>query len=391
MDSPRQIVHVDMDEFFAAVEKLDHPEYRGRPLLIGGDPRGRGVVSTASYEAREFGCHSAQPMSVAVRLCPQAIVLPVRGSRYAEKSEEVFAVLHRFTPAVEPLSIDEAFLDLTGTQRLLGPAQEVARRIKAEVKADTGLTASVGLAPNKFLAKLASDLHKPDGLTIITPDNVHVTLDPLPIRKLWGVGPATEEQFERIGVRTIGQLRQLPLKDLVEVFGSSGEHFHNLARGIDDRPVTPDSQAKSIGQETTFAQDLADRDAVLAVLLGQAEQVAARCRKHGLTARKVTVKIRYGDFKTITRSATLAEPTDLTDEIWAAARRLFAEWAAGSFKPVRLIGVTAGGLSSAGRGQGMLFGDAGRQRAGRLDDAVDRITERFGKRAIGRGGGKNDE
>lgn len=391
MAPPRQIVHVDMDEFFAAVEKLDHPEYRGKPLLIGGDPNARGVVSTASYEARKFGCHSAQPMAVAIRLCPQAIVLPVRGQRYAEKSEEVFAVLTRFTPAIEPLSIDEAFLDLTGTERLLGPAGQVARRIKDEVRRDTGLTASVGLAPNKFLAKLASDLDKPDGLTIITPQNTQSILDPLPVGKLWGVGPATASQLQRIGVHTVGQLRQVPGKDLAALLGSAGEHLLDLARGIDARPVTADSQAKSIGQETTFARDVADREQVLVALLGQAEQVAARCRKHGLSARTITVKIRYGDFKTITRSTTLTSATNLTDEIWPAARKLFMDWATTGFKAVRLIGVTASGLSKAAEQQRLLFEDADRERKGRLDAAVDRIAERFGKQAIRRNRTRQDE
>ena len=380
-----------MDEFFAAVEKLDHPELRGKPLLIGGDPKGRGVVSTASYEARPFGCHSAMPMSVAMRLCPQAIVLPVRGERYGQKSDEVFAVMSRFTPAIEPLSIDEAFLDLTGTERLLGPVERTAAEIKAAIKRDTGLTASVGLAPNKFLAKLGSDLHKPDGLTIITPQNMQATLDPLAVRKLWGVGEATAAALDRIGVKTIAELRQVALKDLDAMFGQSGEHFYRLARGLDDRDVTPDSQAKSIGQETTFARDLADREAVLAVLLGQAEQVARRCRKGGLSARTVTVKIRYGDFQTITRGVTLPAPTDVTEEIWSAARELFTRWAAAAFKPVRLIGVTASSLGRSGVGQQMLFDDPARRKQGRIDQAVDQIVKRFGQGSIGRGPGEEEE
>ena len=390
MSDQRHIAHVDMDEFFAAVEKLDHPEYRGKPLLIGGDPKGRGVVSTASYEARPFGCRSAMPMSVALRLCPQAIVLPVRGSRYAEMSDEVFAVLGKFSPLVEPVSIDEAFVDLTGTQRLLGEPADVARRIRLAIRRETQLTASVGLAPNKFLAKMASDLHKPDGLTIITPDTIQSTLDPLKVGKLWGVGEATAARLDQIGVRTISQLRQVPLADLAALFGSSGEHFFNLARGIDDRPVQPDSQAKSIGQETTFPRDLADREEVLAVLLGQVEQVARRCRRAGLAARVVTVKIRYGDFQTITRSETLAAPTDLTDELWACARKLFLHWADTAFKPVRLIGATASGLSRAETAQGLLFDQADRDRRSRLDRAVDDIVTRFGQRSIGRAAGEGE-
>ncbi|MCG3180097.1 MAG: DNA polymerase IV [Phycisphaerae bacterium] len=382
----RHILHVDMDEFFAAVEKLDNPELRGRPLLVGGDPKGRGVVSTASYEARVFGCHSAMPMATAIRLCPQAIVLPVRGARYGQVSEQIFAIFDRFTPLVEPLSIDEAFLDLTGTERLLGPPERTAARIKQAVRDEVGLTASVGLAPNKFLAKLASDLQKPDGLTIVEPGRVAELLDPLPIRKLWGVGAATAAQLDGIGVKTIGQLREIDRLELTRMFGRSGEHYWRLARGLDDRDVTPDHAAKSIGQETTFPRDLPDPEQVAGVLLGQVEQVARRCRRHGLAARTVTLKIRYGDFKTITRSRTLGEPTDRTNLLWAAAKSLFDEWAKQGFRPVRLIGATASGLQARGTGQGSLFPDPDQARQGELDRAVDRIVDRFGKGVIGRGG-----
>jgi len=383
----RRIIHVDMDEFFAAVERLDRPELRGRPILVGGSPDARGVVSTASYEARRFGCRSAMPMATAIRLCPEAVVLPVRGRRYRQVSEQVFAVLEEFTPLVEPLSIDEAFLDVTGCERLFGPAEEIARRIKRRIRRRTGLTASVGVAPNKFLAKLASDLDKPDGLVVITPENLHEVLDPLPVSKLWGAGPAAVKRFERLGVRTIGQLRRLDPAVARRALGSMGEHFLRLAEGKDDRPVTPDGQAKSIGQEQTFARDIAELEELRAVLLQQVEQVAFRLRRQGLRARTVTIKLRYGDFTTLTRSATLPEPTNVTSELWRLAEGLLARWAAGGRRPLRLLGVTASGLTG-GRGQLPLFEDPRRARQEALDRAVDDIAGRFGRGAIGRAGGR---
>lgn len=389
--APRHILHVDMDEFFAAVEKLDNPELRGQPLLIGGDPKGRGVVATASYEARTFGCHSAMPMATAVRLCPQAIIIRPRGRRYGEVSEQVFAIFERFTPLIEPLSIDEAFLDITGTERLLGPPRQAAANLKQAIQEEVGLTASVGLAPNKFLAKLASDMDKPDGLTVVPKDGVQAFLDPLPIRKLWGVGPSTAAVIGRLGVQTVGQLRAIDPAELTRQLGSTGEHLARLARGLDDRSVTPNSQAKSIGQEVTFPRDIADPDELRSVLLGQVEQVARRCRRHGLAARTVTIKVRYGDFKTITRSHTLAEATDLTDALWTGVRNLFDEWAARSFKPVRLIGATATGLVARDKVSESLFPDEQDQRKGRLDRTVDDIIDRFGKGSIGRGGARRND
>ncbi|MAE65442.1 MAG: DNA polymerase IV [Phycisphaeraceae bacterium] len=383
IDPERCIFHVDMDGFFAAIEQLDRPELRGKPVLVGSD-RPRGVVSTASYEARRFGCHSAQPMVVAKRRCPDAIVVPVRGARYREASRQVFAVFDEFTPLVEPLSIDEAFLDMTGSRRLFGPERGTAERIKRRIVETTGLTASVGIAPNKFLAKLASDLEKPDGLTIIRAEHVHEVLDPLPVTKIWGVGPATAARFESMGIRTIGQLRRLEPAHLRAQFGRDGDHYHRLASGRDRRRVVPDSAARSVGHEQTFERDIADPEYIRFVLLEQVEQVARRLRRHGLFARGLTVKIRYGAFQTITRSATLEHPTQDGDELWQAARSLFDQWASASFSPVRLIGASAASLSS-GPDQMELFGGAQRQRRGRLDAAKDEIKERFGGKAIRRG------
>jgi DNA polymerase-4 len=374
-----------MDEFFAAVEKLDHPELRGKPLLIGGAAEARGVVATASYEARPFGCHSAMPMAQAMRLCPQAIIIHPRHGRYGEVSDEVFDILRSFTPLVEPLSMDEAFMDVTASRRLYGDGIEIARQIKQRIAGEVGLTASVGVAPNKFLAKVASDLRKPDGLVAIDESNVHQTLDPLPVRKLWGVGPRTEEQFRRLGIRTVGQLRAAPPATLAMVFGEWAEHYQDLANGRDERPVESESQAKSIGQEETFAHDVGDLDALRDVLLRQVEQVARRLRRRELTARTVTLKLRYGDFTTLTRSATLAEPTNQTEQLWQAADGLLAAWARSSLAPLRLIGVAATNFAAAGGRQLSLFTPASHTRQRRLDAAVDEINEKFGRRAVHRG------
>ncbi len=381
---PRCILHVDMDEFFAAIEKLDHPELRGRCLLIGGDPRGRGVVSTASYEARVFGCRSAMPMATALRLCPQAVVLRPRGQRYHELSEQIFEVLTEFTPLVEPLSIDEAFLDVTGCQRLFGPPERIARLLKDRIRSRTGLTASVGVAPNKFLAKLASDLRKPDGLVVIEPEQVQAVLDPLPVGRIWGIGAAAAGELDKMGVRTIAQLRSLSPRRLAERFGSAGEHFHRLAQGLDDREVTPDSQAKSIGQEQTFAQDVDDLDELRRVLLGQVEQVGRRLRAGGLAGRTVQLKIRYGDFTTLTRSTTRDQPTDLSDELWSSAAGLLEQWSSRSFRPLRLLGVSVSQLVPRSGRQLPLFAPPAQEKGRRLDQTLDRLVERFGEDAISR-------
>jgi len=383
MGSPLKILHVDMDAFFASVEQLDEPSLRGKPVLVGGSGR-RAVVAAASYEARKYGCHSAQPMAVAKRLCPTAIVVPVRGARYREVSEKIFGILDTFTPLMEPLSIDEAFLDVSGTEGLFGSAETVARTLKDRIQSEVSLTASVGVAPNKFLAKLASDMEKPDGLMVLTHERFDQLSSTLPATKIWGLGPASAKKLDRLGIQTVEHLRRVSESWLERHFGSSGKVFYQLARGIDDRRVTPDHQAKSIGQERTFERDLEDPGEVLAVLLGEVEQVGRRLRKQGLCARSVAVKIRYGDFETITRRATLLESTASTKRLWETARDLFSGWARESFQPVRLIGVTSGDLAS-GQMQSILFPDPQEDRLGQLDRATDRIVERFGVSAIQRG------
>jgi DNA polymerase IV len=380
----RSILHLDMDAFFASVEQRDHPELRGKPVLVGYDGP-RGVVATASYEARPFGCHSAQPMAVAKRLCPHAIIVPGRHERYREVSQQIFAILDAFSPVIEPLSIDEAFLDLSGTEGLLGPAESVARKMKERIQREVGLTASVGVAPNKFLAKLGSDLNKPDGLTVIRPEDVDTLLPPMPATKIWGIGPAMAARLKLLSITTIGDLRRLPLEVLRGQIGDEAEHYQRLARGIDDRPVSVDEEAKSIGQEQTFDVDLGSPDAVRRVLLEQVEQVARRLRQHGLRARTLTVKIRFGDFQTITRSSTLAEATSGTLALAETTLAIFDRWVASSFQPVRLIGVTASHFSSH-EGQLALFADPDREKQQKIDAAADAISLRLGKGAIRRGG-----
>jgi len=380
----RHIIHVDMDAFYAAVEQLDRPELRGKPVLVGGDPKGRGVVSTASYEARPYGCHSAMPMAQAVRLCPHAAVVRPRMDRYVEVSERIFDVFEQFTPLIEPISIDEAFLDVTGSTRLLGEPVEIATSLKREIRKKTQLTASAGVAPNKFLAKLASDLQKPNGLVVVRADRVQEFLDPVPIFKLWGVGKATLPRFEALGVRTFGDLRRLPIAQLRERFGEAGEHFHELVRGIDDRAVVPDREAKSISHETTFAADVTDRDYLRSFLLGHLEHVAMRLRRHNRKARTVTIKIRTHDFKTHTRSSTLEMATDQTDVLWEVTARLLTTWFAQHRMSIRLIGVGLSHFSQAEDGQLELFDGLEDEANRRLDCTVDEIRDRFGDNAIRR-------
>ena len=385
MKPGRSIFHVDMDAFFASIEQMDDPRLAGKPVLVGYDGP-RGVVAAASYEARKFECHSAQPMSIAKRRCPHAIIVPVRFTRYREISRRMFGIFDEFSPLVEPLSVDEAFLDLTGTEKLLGPADGVARRLKERIRGDLGLNASIGVAPNKFLAKLASDLNKPDGLAIVRPEDVDPLLIPLPIKRLWGVGPVTAGRLERVGIHRVGDLRKQPLEWLRSLLGSDAERFVRLAHGQDDRPVVSDREAKSIGQEQTFGVDVAAPGDVRRVLFEQVEEVARRLRKHGLSARTVSLKIRYGEFETVTRSATLDSATDGTTELWHAASTLFDQWCTAGFQPVRLIGASASQLSS-GPVQLNLFEDPANERHKKVDVVADQIAAKFGANAIRRGGG----
>src|SRR5262247_4019502 len=297
----RSILHVDMDAFYASVEQLDNPEYKGRPVIVGADPRGgkgRGVVAACSYEARKFGVRSALPISRAWKLCPEGVYVRPRMDRYVEISGQVMEVFRHFTDLVEPLSIDEAFLDITGSIALLGPPENIARSIKKEIRETTGLTASVGLAPNKFLAKIASDLRKPDAFVVVREGEIEAFLRDLPISRLWGVGPKTEQRLHEMGFRTIGQVAMATRESLVRSLGSLGEHLYQLSRGHDERPVVPNWEPKSVSSETTFDEDTADRELLVRTILDLSDHVAERLRKDNYRARKVTLKLRYSSFST---------------------------------------------------------------------------------------------
>ena len=386
MTGVRTILHVDMDAFYAAVEVREDPGLRGRPVVVGADPRrgrGRGVVSTASYEAREFGIHSAMPISEAYRRCPDAVFLRPRMSLYSEVSDRVFELLRRYTDLVEPLSLDEAFLDVTSSRSLFGEGPEIAAAIKREIVEGERLTASVGVAPTKFLAKLASDLQKPDGLVVVPPGREREFLEPLEVSRLWGAGAKTLERLRGLGARTIGDVARVGRARLVRLFGeAAGNRFHELARGIDARRVVPDRARKSLGRETTFLEDVDDREAVEATLFELCDQVGRRLRHAALAGVTITVKLRWEGFQTVTRQTTVAEPVNTTERLWPVARPLFRKADRGD-RPVRLVGVTVSGLVHAAEGQLSLFdGEAPTDR--RVARAVDRLNERFGRGAVTR-------
>jgi len=367
-----------MDAFYASVEVLDDPSLRGLPVIVGGTPEGRGVVTAASYEARRYGVHSAMSAVRARRLCPDGVFLRGRMERYSEISAAVFDVMRDFTPLVEPLSIDEAFLDVSGCRRLFGPPVEVGRRVKERIAKDIGLTASVGLATNKFLAKLASDLDKPDGFVVVPADDVPGFLGPLAVTRLWGVGPATAKALAELGIGTVADLLAHSRRELVDRWGDHARRLLELAAGRDERPVVPDHEAKSIGNETTFAVDVADQEHLEEILDQLADKVARRLRRQGLTARTVTLKARYADFETHTRAATLAAATARTVVIRDEARDLLRRRLGRRGRPLRLLGVTASNLAGGGPAQGELFPDAAQEHQRELDRVMDRIHDRFG-------------
>ena len=381
------ILHVDMDAFYASVEERDRPELAGKPLIVGGSPDGRGVVAAANYAVRRYGVHSAMPTATALRLCPQAIVLRPRMDHYAEVSDQIRDIFFRYTPLVEPLSLDEAFLDVRGSALLFGSASDIAREIKRAVLAEIGLVASVGVAPNKFLAKIASDLEKPDGLVIIDPGRVQEFLDPLPVSRIWGVGRVTRQVLEQFGLRTIADLRQLTPDELRRRFGSQGDQFLRLAHGQDNRAVVPDREAKSISHETTFAQDVDAVDVLHAWTVELAEQVGSRLRRRGLRGRTVHLKVRYGDFHTITRAHTLPDATNATRDIYEPALEMLGQRLPDRALSVRLLGVGVSGLARSREVQQHLF-DAPQQAAqSKLDKASDQIRTRFGSDALRRASG----
>lgn len=381
------ILHVDMDAYYASVEVRDQPQLVGKPLIVGGTPDGRGVVAAANYVVRKFGVHSAMPTSTALRLCPQAIVLRPRMDYYAQISEQIRDIFFRYTPLVEPLSLDEAFLDVTGSEGLFGPPAEIARRIKQQIASEVRLVASVGVAPNKFLAKIASDLEKPNALVTVDPTRVQDFLDPLPVGRIWGVGRVTSQQFDRLGISTIGDLRKLEVDFLKSKFGEQGEHFWKLARGIDDRRVVPDREAKSISNETTFASDIEEPEILRAWLRELTDHVGRRCRRHRLRGRTVNVKIRFADFHTITRALTLDHPTFATEEIWTVAAELLVKGLTTRRQGVRLLGVGMSHFENPEQVQQQLFTDEIDERQQQLDATADQINAKFGTAALSRASG----
>ncbi len=376
----RRIAHVDMDAFYAAIEIRDDPALAGKPVVVGGAAGHRGVVAAASYEARRYGIHSAMPMARALRLCRDLVRIPGDMGKYQSVSQEIFKILHRFSPIVEPLSLDEAFLDLTGTEGLFGAPDSAGRRIKEEIRAATRLTASVGIAPRKFLAKIASDLRKPDGLVIVRQDAVESFLAPLPIERLWGVGPKTLVRLQGLGIETIGDLARAPREKLVRRFGAAGEQMIDLALGRDERDVVPDWEAKSYSHEETFAENRSDAAFLEAVMLDQSTRVARRLRRAGVAGSVVMIKVRYGDFTTITRRRKIPRATCLAESIYAEARRLFA----GSWdgRAIRLIGVGVSDIRPAGEELTLFPEPECEARRRRLAETIDRIAERFGARMV---------
>lgn len=379
----RKIIHIDMDAFYASVEQQDNPAIQGLPVIVGGDPGRRGVVSAASYEARAYGVHSAMPSSQARRLCPQGVFLPVRMQRYREVSDRIFQILREYTPLVEPLSLDESFLDVTGCEKLFGTALQIAKKIKNRIRQDTGLTASAGIASNKFLAKIASDYKKPDGLVEIKPEEVQDFLRKLPISKLWGVGKSTEEVLKGMGIQKVGQLAVFPEEKIERKLGKFGLELIALARGEDDRPVSPESEAKSISQEETFTPDLEHLEQMKKVLLDQAEQVGWELRKQKLKGSTVTVKVRYPDFTLATRSQTLPFPTDQGIEVYRTALKLLSRTEALQ-RRARLLGVGISHLIHRDAPEQYFLFDSGQKKAELSIQAMDRVWEKFGPQAIKR-------
>ncbi len=381
------ILHVDMDAYFASVEVLDRPELKGKPVIVGGRPGSRGVVSAASYEARAFGVHSAMPLVRAGRLCPDGVFLPVRMDRYVELSRRIFEIFNDFTPLVEGLSLDEAFLDVRGSIRLFGPGVDIGRAIQKRIREEIGINCSVGVSPVKFVSKIASDLEKPNGFVVVGRDEVRDFLAPLPIERLWGVGEVTAERLRHLGITTISQIRSAGESFLTEQFGEHGTHLHRLSRGRDDRAVVPDAGRKSVGHETTFAEDIGNRETLLAVLVDVCEEVARRARRGGHRGRVIVLKVRYAPFETHTFRTTIATVTNSTDDILRTARELFDRSLKVPPRKVRLLGVTLTGLADRPDRQRTLFTDESRERAQRIDSTMDDILDRMGRRSIRRAGG----
>ncbi|MHC4815803.1 MAG: DNA polymerase IV [Planctomycetota bacterium] len=376
MAAHRVILHADMDAFYASVEQRDNPSLRGKPVVVGGPSR-RGVVSAASYEARTFGIHSAMPMAQALKRCPDLVAIFPRMKHYAQISRQVFAILEAFSPLLEPLSLDEAFVDLTGTQQLHGDALEVGRTIKRRVREELDLVVSVGIAPNKFVAKVASDLGKPDGLVLVGPDEVERFLHPLPVSRIFGVGQVTQKTLAALGIETIGALAAFPQDQLVGRLGEHGDQLWALARGQDDRAVVPHRAPKSVGHENTFSEDKRDLDELTRIVQEQADRVARRLRRQGLLSRTVVLKVKTADFKQRTRRRRLHRATSDGDELGKNAGELLAKLLPG-LGPVRLTGVTAADLSREEEPRQLTFDEPQHCQRDQLAKTLDRISDRFG-------------
>ena len=375
------IMHVDMDAFFAAVEVLHRPELRGRPVIVGGDPNGRSVVSAASYEARAYGVHSAMPMAWARQLCPQGVFLPCDGHKYQQASEMVFRILEQFTPDVEAASVDEAYLDVTGCERLFGPPLAMAAAVRGRIREELGLSASIGLGRSRSVAKIASELAKPAGLLMVWPGQEASFLAPLPIGRMPGIGPATEARMRSLGIRALGDLAQIDPGLLAKAFGVYGPGLRQKALGLDPAGLREGDGCKSMGKETTFARDMVNREEVESILAGLAEKVCRRLRAEGLSARTVTVKLRYSDFQTCSRARTLRQPVQYDSLVIPAAAELLRQLDTRRLG-IRLVGVSLSRLQPATR-QYSLFDGPAEQKRERYYAGLDRIRDRYGYDAVG--------
>ena len=377
------IIHLDMDAFFASVEMRENPELAGLPVVVGGASKSRGVVAAANYEARKFGVFSAMPMSKASHLCPHLQILPVNMPLYISVSKQIHEIFNRYTPEIEPLSLDEAFLDVSSSLKLFGSAEEIARRIKYDIKHELNLVVSAGVAPNKFVAKIASDFDKPNGFVVIEQKEMQDFLDPLPIKYIWGVGKKTEIQLNNYGITTIKDVRTQSERWLIERFGKQGEHIYRLANGRDKREVISDAKAKSISSESTFAEDINNKVTLTAYLSYLTEQVTARLREKDLKGKTVNIKIRFHDFTTVVRSKTLQQSSNQTEEIWQIVKSLFNTALPVGRASIRLLGVGISGFDNNDTYQADLF--SSNAKYDKLDGITDEINQRFGKLKIHRG------
>lgn len=381
------IIHADMDAFFASVEIRERPELRDQPVVVAGRPDQRGVVAAASYAARQYGIRSAMPTATALKHCPELIILPGRMALYSEVSAQIHAIFSRYTPLIEPLSLDEAFLDVRASESLFGKTVDIARRIKQEIRDELQLVVSVGIAPNKFLAKIASDLEKPDGFVVLEATDIQSFLDPLPVSRLWGVGKVTEQQLHAINIHTVAELRHQPEITLIQHFGKLGEHLWHLAHGRDDRSVTPEREAKSISHETTFAEDISNPDILRSVLFNLTEQVAWRMRRQEVRGRSVQLKLRFADFRTITRIHSLNKPSDATHELWNTVAQLFDKTLTGKIPPIRLIGMGVSHFQIDSTQTQLGLFDETKNDAKNVDKLADEINSRFGHKLLSRARG----